>query len=274
MSRASITEESNTFCLKSSRSVRFVRARSPHGIQTIRSMAAGIRRPDGRGALRVEVLTGSLKGKARQKLLEEVGNGEVCVRVCMCLCLCLCVCTNTKTGQFCWLNEREYIGCVIRNRNVRLENELSRFSHGCTLVDYWSRCTQSVENFLFSSFMAEPEFRALEYRKSGAKFFRTVCFITRRHDSWRSAILILCQALGERAVHNRAGDGSGGQHVVNVADNPPAKVVCSSCSRELLLKRFDLTLVCVPLVRARCWAQCAYRSTRPALCPCRSRRSR
>lgn len=40
-------------------------------------MAEQIQRLDGRGSLRVEVLTGNTKGKARQKLLEEVGNGEV-----------------------------------------------------------------------------------------------------------------------------------------------------------------------------------------------------
>lgn len=45
--------------------------------QTIRTMAEQIQRLDGRGPLRVEVLTGNTKGKARQKLLEEVGNGEV-----------------------------------------------------------------------------------------------------------------------------------------------------------------------------------------------------
>ena len=46
-------------------------------LQTLRSMAFGIERLDGRGGLRVEVLTGGVKGKARQTLLEGVGNGEV-----------------------------------------------------------------------------------------------------------------------------------------------------------------------------------------------------
>lgn len=46
-------------------------------LRTLRSMAEGIQRPDGRGDLRVELLTGAVKGKARQKLLEDVGNGEV-----------------------------------------------------------------------------------------------------------------------------------------------------------------------------------------------------
>lgn len=46
-------------------------------LQTLRSMVSGIERLDGRGGLRVEVLTGGVKGKARQMLLEAVGAGEV-----------------------------------------------------------------------------------------------------------------------------------------------------------------------------------------------------
>ena len=41
-------------------------------------MAEGIERPDGEGNLRVELLTGSLKGKARQVLLDDVRAGKVC----------------------------------------------------------------------------------------------------------------------------------------------------------------------------------------------------
>ncbi len=46
--------------------------------QTLRTMAEGIERPDGEGNLRVELLTGSLKGKARQVLLDDVRAGKVC----------------------------------------------------------------------------------------------------------------------------------------------------------------------------------------------------
>lgn len=40
-------------------------------------MVEGIERPDGKGNLRVELLTGSVKGKARQQLLNDVKAGEV-----------------------------------------------------------------------------------------------------------------------------------------------------------------------------------------------------
>eukprot|EP00904_Undaria_pinnatifida_P013740 jgi/Undpi1/9497/HiC_scaffold_27.g11953.m1 len=50
-------------------------------LQTLRSMVSGIERLDGRGGLRVEVLTGGVKGKARQMLLEAVGAGEVDILV-------------------------------------------------------------------------------------------------------------------------------------------------------------------------------------------------
>lgn len=40
-------------------------------------MAEGIQRPDGEGNLRVELLTGSVKGKARQVLLDDVKAGKV-----------------------------------------------------------------------------------------------------------------------------------------------------------------------------------------------------
>lgn len=51
-------------------------------------MADGIQRPDGMGPLRVELLTGNVKGKARQALLDDVKAGEVryditCVGVCL-----------------------------------------------------------------------------------------------------------------------------------------------------------------------------------------------
>ena len=46
--------------------------------QTLRSMAEGIGRPDGEGNLRVELLTGNVKGKARQVLLDDVKAGKVC----------------------------------------------------------------------------------------------------------------------------------------------------------------------------------------------------
>lgn len=45
--------------------------------QTLKSMAEGIERPDGQGNLRVELLTGSVKGKARQVLLDDVKAGKV-----------------------------------------------------------------------------------------------------------------------------------------------------------------------------------------------------
>lgn len=48
-------------------------------LQTLRKMSEGIEMPNGR-SLRVEILTGSVKGKARQMLLEDVGNGKVRVR--------------------------------------------------------------------------------------------------------------------------------------------------------------------------------------------------
>lgn len=48
-----------------------------NNLQTIQSMAAGIKRPDGRGDLRVELLTAGLKASARQKLLDDVRAGEV-----------------------------------------------------------------------------------------------------------------------------------------------------------------------------------------------------
>eukprot|EP00903_Cladosiphon_okamuranus_P021747 g19995.t1 len=50
-------------------------------LQTLRSMAEGIKRPDGQGNLRVELLTGSVKGKARQVLLGDVKAGKVDVLV-------------------------------------------------------------------------------------------------------------------------------------------------------------------------------------------------
>ncbi|CAN0150927.1 unnamed protein product [Ectocarpus sp. 6 AP-2014] len=50
-------------------------------LQTLRSMAEGIERPDGKGNLRVELLTGSVKGKARQQLLNDVKSGEVDILV-------------------------------------------------------------------------------------------------------------------------------------------------------------------------------------------------
>lgn len=40
-------------------------------------MAEGIERPDGEGNLRVELLTGHIKGKARQLLLDDVKAGKV-----------------------------------------------------------------------------------------------------------------------------------------------------------------------------------------------------
>ena len=43
-------------------------------------MAEGIQRPDGEGNLRVELLTGSVKGKARQVLLDDVKAGKVLMR--------------------------------------------------------------------------------------------------------------------------------------------------------------------------------------------------
>lgn len=46
-------------------------------LHTLRSMAAEIERHDGRGTLRVDLLTGGIKGKARQKLLDDVRSGEV-----------------------------------------------------------------------------------------------------------------------------------------------------------------------------------------------------
>ncbi|CAM9874881.1 unnamed protein product, partial [Ectocarpus sp. 12 AP-2014] len=50
-------------------------------LQTLRSMAEGIERPDGKGNLRVELLTGSVKGKSRQQLLNDVKAGEVDILV-------------------------------------------------------------------------------------------------------------------------------------------------------------------------------------------------
>ncbi|CAM9697670.1 unnamed protein product [Scytosiphon promiscuus] len=50
-------------------------------LQTIRSMAEGIERPDGTGSLRVELLTASVKGKARQLLLDDVRAGKVDILV-------------------------------------------------------------------------------------------------------------------------------------------------------------------------------------------------
>lgn len=40
-------------------------------------MAEGIERPGGEGNLRVELLTGNVKGKARQVLLDDVKAGKV-----------------------------------------------------------------------------------------------------------------------------------------------------------------------------------------------------
>lgn len=47
-------------------------------LHTLTRMAAGLQRPDGRGELRVEVLTGGVKGKIRQKLFDDINSGEVC----------------------------------------------------------------------------------------------------------------------------------------------------------------------------------------------------
>ncbi|CAN0401707.1 unnamed protein product, partial [Hapterophycus canaliculatus] len=44
-------------------------------------MAEGIERPDGTGSLRVELLTASVKGKARQVLLDDVKSGKVDILV-------------------------------------------------------------------------------------------------------------------------------------------------------------------------------------------------
>lgn len=45
--------------------------------KTIRAMAERIQGPNGGSPLKVELLTGGSKGKARQKLLEDLGKGEV-----------------------------------------------------------------------------------------------------------------------------------------------------------------------------------------------------
>lgn len=58
-------------------------------LQTLRSMAEGIDRPDGTGNLRVELLTANVKGKARQALLDDVKAGKVLfVLVLVAVCGC------------------------------------------------------------------------------------------------------------------------------------------------------------------------------------------
>lgn len=57
--------------------VRLPRAPHLYDLQTIRSMAAGIKRLGGRGDLRIELLTAGVKASARQKLLDDLRTGEV-----------------------------------------------------------------------------------------------------------------------------------------------------------------------------------------------------